>query len=309
MKKVLVHAYAGVGNLVCGFDVIGMALNAPYDTIEMHLIDKPVINIKHTDEFGLPEDPEKNLIGICLQALMNAYDKPVGFDVTVHKSIKPGSGLGSSSASCAGAVVASNELLDNKFSKNELLEFALAGEMFASGGRHADNIAPAIFGGVTIARPTDTFEIISLPVPSDILVALVHPQIEVKTADARKILPAEIPMKTAVNQWANVAGLIAGIYTYDKALIGRSLQDHVAEPYRSKLIPGYQDIIDKCMQAGALGGGISGSGPTMFMLCENMTVATEVENCMQQVYQKLEIDFKTYVTTINSEGVKIISSE
>jgi homoserine kinase len=309
MKKVLVHAYAGVGNLVCGFDVIGMALNAPYDTIEMHLIDKPVINIKHTDEFGLPEDPEKNLIGICLQALMNAYDKPVGFDVTVHKSIKPGSGLGSSSASCAGAVVAANELLDNKFSKNELLEFALAGEMFASGGRHADNIAPAIFGGVTIARPTDPFEIISLPVPSDILVALVHPQIEVKTADARKILPAEIPMKTAVNQWANVAGLIAGIYTNDKALIGRSLQDHVAEPYRSKLIPGYQDIIDKCMQAGALGGGISGSGPTMFMLCENMTVATEVENCMQQVYQKLEIDFKTYVTTINSEGVKIISSE
>jgi homoserine kinase len=309
MKKVLVHAYAGVGNLVCGFDVIGMALNAPYDTIEMHLIDKPVINIKHTDEFGLPEDPEKNLIGICLQALMNAYDKPVGFDVTVHKSIKPGSGLGSSSASCAGAVVAANELLDNKFSKNELLEFALAGEMFASGGRHADNIAPAIFGGVTIARPTDPFEIISLPVPSDILVALVHPQIEVKTADARKILPAEIPMKTAVNQWANVAGLIAGIYTNDKALIGRSLQDHVAEPYRSKLIPGYQDIIDKSMQAGALGGGISGSGPAMFMLCENMTVATEVENCMQQVYQNLEIDFKTYVTTINSEGVKIISSE
>lgn len=307
MKKVLVHAYAGVGNLVCGFDVIGMALNAPYDTIEMHLTDKPIINIKHTDEFGLPKDPEKNLIGICLQSLLNAYDKPIGFDVVVHKNIKPGSGLGSSSASCAGAVVAANALLDNHFSKNELLEFALAGEMIASGGRHADNIAPAIFGGITIARPTDPFDIISLPVPSDIFVALVHPQIEVKTADARKILPIEIPIKAAVNQWANVAGLVAGIYTNDNALIGRSLQDHVAEPYRSKLIPGYQDIIDKSMQAGALGGGISGSGPTMFMLCGSMDIATEVEKCMQEVYQNMEIDFKTYVTTINPEGVKIIS--
>ena len=305
----MVHAYAGVGNLVCGFDVIGMALNAPYDIIAMDLTDQPGINIKHTDEFGLPKDPEKNLIGICLQALMDAYVKPIGFNVTVHKNIKPGSGLGSSSASCAGAVVAANALLDNHFSKNELLEFALAGEMVASGGRHADNIAPAIFGGITIARPTNPFDIIPLPVPSDIFVAIVHPQIEVKTADARKILPSVISMRTGVEQWANVAGLVAGIYTNDKALIGRSLHDHVAEPYRSKLIPGYQDVIDKSMQAGALGGGISGSGPTMFMLCGNLDIATEVEKCMQKIYQDLKIDFKTYVTTINPEGVKIISSE
>ena len=135
MKKVTVHSSAGVGNLVCGFDVIGMSINEPYDKITMELSVLPGIRIKHTDEFGLPEDPEKNLIGICLQALTNAYNMQTGFEVTVHKNIKPGSGLGSSSASCAGAVVAANALLNNRFSKNELLEFALAGEMVASGGR------------------------------------------------------------------------------------------------------------------------------------------------------------------------------
>jgi homoserine kinase len=306
MKKVIVHSSAGVGNLVCGFDVIGMALNEPYDIITMELSDLPGISIKHTDEFGLSEDAEKNLIGICLQALMNAYDKQIGFNVIVHKNIKPGSGLGSSSASCAGAVVAANALLNNRFSKNELLEFALAGEMVASGGRHADNIAPAIFGGITIAIPTDPFDIISLPVPSGLFVVVVHPQIEVKTADARKILPKEIALKTGVTQWANVAGLVAGIFKDDKALIGRSLVDAVAAPVRSALIPGYQDVINKSLQAGALGGGISGSGPSMFMLCESADIADAVEKCMQHVYKALKIDFKTYVTTINAEGVKIM---
>jgi homoserine kinase len=309
MKKVIVHSPAGVGNLVCGFDVIGMALNEPYDEITMEFSDSPGITIKHTDEFDLPEDPEKNLIGICLQAMMNAYDKQIGFDVTVHKNIKPGSGLGSSSASCAGAVVAANTLLNNPFSKNELLEFALAGEMVASGGRHADNIAPAIFGGITIARPTEPFDIISLPIPTGLFVVVVHPQIEIKTADARKILPKEITLKTGVTQWANVAGLVAGIFKDDKALIGRSLVDAVAAPFRSALIPGYQDLINKSLQAGALGGGISGSGPSMFMLCESFNIAEAVEKCMQDIYTALQIDFKTYITTINPEGVKIISSE
>lgn len=309
MKKVTVHSTAGVGNLVCGFDVIGMALNEPYDKITMELSDTPGIRIKHTDDFKLPEDAEKNLIGVCLQAFIKAYDKQIGFDVTVHKNIKPGSGLGSSSSSCAGAVVAANTLLNNPFSKNELLEFALTGEMVASGGRHADNIAPAIFGGITIARPTEPFDIISLPVPSGLFVTVVHPQIEIKTADARKILPKEITLTTGVTQWANVAGLVAGIFKDDKALIGRSLKDSVAAPFRNALIPGYSDVIKKSEQAGALGGGISGSGPSMFMLCESYSIAEAVEKSMQDVYAVLEIDFKTYITTINPEGVKILSSE
>lgn len=303
------HSSAGVGNLVCGFDVIGMAINEPYDTITMELSDQPGISIEHTDEFGLPEDPEKNLIGICLQALINTYGKQIGFDVSVHKNIKPGSGLGSSSASCAGAVVAANALLNNHFSKNQLLEFALAGEMVASGSRHADNIAPAIFGGITIARPTEPFDIISLPIPSGLFVSIVHPQIEVKTADARKILPEEITLKSGVTQWANVAGLVAGIYRDDKAMIGRSLVDVVATPFRRMLIPGLDEVMDRSLHAGALGGGISGSGPSMFMLCESYSIAAAVERSMQDVYSELKIDFKTYITTINPEGVKIISSE
>ena len=181
--------------------------------------------------------------------------------------------------------------------------------MVASGGRHADNIAPAIFGGITIARPTDPFDIISLPVPSGLYVTVIHPQIEIKTADARKILPKEIPIKTGIDQWANVAGLVAGIFKNDKALIGRSLVDEVAAPFRSTLIPGYYQVMSKSLQAGALGGGISGSGPSMFMLSETLTVADAVEKCMQEVYNELQIDFKTYVTTINPQGVKIVESE
>jgi homoserine kinase len=309
MRKATVHSFAGVGNLVCGFDVIGMAINEPYDTITMELSSLPGIRIKHTDEFGLPEDPTRNLIGICLQALIKAHGNSIGFHVSVHKNIKPGSGLGSSSASCAGAVVAANALLNNPFSKNELLEFALAGEMVASGSRHADNIAPAIFGGITIARPTDPFDIISLPIPSGLFVSIVHPQIEVKTADARKILPEEITLKSGVTQWANVAGLVAGIYRDDKAMIGRSLVDVVATPFRRVLIPGYDEVIDRSLHAGALGGGISGSGPSIFMLCESYSIAAAVERSMQGVYSELKIDFKTYITTINPEGVKIISIE
>lgn len=309
MKKVIVQASAGVGNLVCGFDVIGMALHEPYDEITMELSGVPGIRIKHTDDFGLPEEAEKNLAGICLQAFIDAYGKPIGFDVTVHKNIKPGSGLGSSSASCAGAVVAANTLLNEPFSRNELLQFAMAGEMVASGGRHADNIAPAIFGGITIARPTEPFDIICLPIPSDLFVTVVHPQIEIRTADARKILPGEIGLKTAVSQWANVAGLVAGLFNDDKALISRSLKDEVATPFRSALIPGYQDVMDKSIQAGALGGGISGSGPSMFMFCEDHSIAMAVEKAMQEVYTALQIRFKTYITTINPQGVRIISSE
>jgi homoserine kinase len=269
----------------------------------------PGIRINHTDEFGLPEDPARNLIGICLQALIKAHGNSIGFDVSVHKNIKPGSGLGSSSASCAGAVVAANALLNNPFSKNELLEFALAGEMVASGGRHADNIAPAIFGGITIARPTEPFDIISLPIPAGLFVVVVHPQIEIKTSDARKILPKEISLNTGVTQWANVAALVAGIYRDDKAMIGRSLVDVVATPFRRMLIPGFDEVMDRSLHAGALCGGISGSGPSMFMLCESYSIAAAVEKSMQDVYSELMIDFKTYITTINPEGVKIISSE
>lgn len=297
-----------MANLVCGFDILGMALNEPQDTMELELIDEPVINIIHTDDYGLPEDPLQNVAGVALLALMEEYDKKIGFKVTVCKNIKPGSGLGSSAAGSAGAVVAANHLLDNYFSKEDLVRFAINGEKLASGVKHADNIAPCIYGGISLVRSIFPLDIISIPAPG-LYVTVVHPQIEVKTADARQILRREVQLKDAIKQWGNIAGLVSGLFKNDFALIGRSLEDVIIEPVRSILIPGFDEVKKKSNEAGALGGGISGSGPSIFMLSENETIAKEVEQGMLKIYSTIGIEYKTYVTTINPQGVKIISAE
>jgi homoserine kinase len=308
MKKIKIAVPATVANLVCGFDVLGMALNDPYDTMELELIDEPVINIKHTDDYGLPEAAEQNVAGVALQALIEDYGNNIGFNLTVHKNIKPGSGLGSSAAGSAGAVVAANHLLNDHFSKEYLVRFAMNGEKLATGVKHADNVAPCIYGGITLVRSVFPLDIISLAAPN-LFVTVVHPQIEVKTADARQILRKEVQLKNAIKQWGNIAGLVAGILKNDIPLIGRSLEDVIIEPVRSILIPGFDEVKNRSKDAGALGGGISGSGPSIFMLSENETIAKEVERLMIEIYTTIGIEYKTYVTTINSQGVKIISSE
>lgn len=308
MKKIKIAVPATVANLVCGFDVLGMALTDPCDIMELELLDEPIIRIKHTDDHGLPEETDKNVAGVALQALIEDYGKPIGFNVTVHKNIKPGSGLGSSAAGSAGAVVAANHLLSNPFSNEDLVRFAMNGEKLATGVKHADNVAPCIYGGITLVRSVFPLDIISLAAP-DLFVTVVHPQIEVKTADARQILRKEVQLKDAIKQWGNIAGLVAGILKNDIPLIGRSLEDVIIEPIRSILIPGFGVVKQMSKEAGALGGGISGSGPSIFMLSENENNAKQVEVVMTNVYSAMGIDFKTYVTTINPQGVKIISSE
>lgn len=308
MKTIKVAVPATVANLVCGFDILGMALNDPCDVMELELIDEPIINIKHTDGYGLPEAVEQNVAGVALQALIEDYGKIIGFNLTVHKNIKPGSGLGSSAAGSAGAVVAANHLLNNHFSKEDLVRFAMSGEKLATGVKHADNIAPCIYGGITLIRSVFPLDIVSLPAP-DLFVTAVHPQIEVKTADARQILRKEVQLKNAIKQWGNIAGLVAGILQNDVPLIGRSLEDVIIEPVRSILIPGFNDVKNKSKEAGALGGGISGSGPSIFMLSENESIAKNVEQVMKDVFSSIGIEYKTYVTTINPQGVKVISSE
>jgi homoserine kinase len=308
MKKIKVAVPATVANLVCGFDILGMALHDPCDVMEVELIDEPVINIKHTDNYGLPEIPDQNVTGVALQALMDDYGKNIGFNVTVHKNIKPGSGLGSSSAGSAGAVVAANYLLGNHFTNEDLVRFAMNGEKLASGVKHADNVSPCIYGGITLVRSVFPLDIISLASP-DLYVTVVHPQIEVKTADARQILRKEVQLKNAIKQWGNIAGLVTGILKNDIPLIGRSLEDVIIEPVRSILIPGFERVKTLSKEGGALGGGISGSGPSIFMLSENEIIAKNVESIMQEIYNEIGIEYKTYVTTINPHGVKIISNE
>lgn len=304
-NKITISVPATVANLVCGFDILGMALEGPCDRMELSMNSRKGIRITHTDGYGLPENPAFNVSGVALEAMMAKLDEDIGFDLTVHKSIKPGSGLGSSAAGAAGAVVAANHLLGNRFSKEELVQFAMFGEKLASGVKHADNIAPCIYGGITLIRAIHPLDIIAIP-PPELFVTIVHPQIEVKTSDARQILRKEVLLKDAIRQWGNIAGLVTGLLQNNHQLISRSLEDVIIEPVRKILIPCFDEIKTASMNAGALGGGISGSGPSIFMLSSQKNIAEDIETLMQEIYGKIGIDFKTYVTKINPAGIKII---
>lgn len=308
MKQVTVQCPATVANLVCGFDILGMALDKPYDLMEVRLLDEPGILITSKDGFQLPSDPAQNTAGAPLIAMLEELNEPIGFEVIIHKQIKPGSGVGSSAASAAGSVVAANYLLDNRFSKEDLVRFALFGEKVASGVKHADNVAPCIYGGITLIRSIFPLDIVTIPAPV-LHVTAVHPQIEVRTSDARQILRKQVLLKDAIRQWGNIAGLVAGFMKNDYDLIGRSLEDVIIEPVRSMLIPGFDEVKEKCKSAGALGGGISGSGPSIFMLSKDKPTALAVEKAMQEIYTRIGLDHHTYVTTINQQGVKLCSIE
>ncbi|MDQ2721451.1 MAG: homoserine kinase [Bacteroidota bacterium] len=307
MRTVKIIAPATVANIVCGFDILGMALNAPQDDMTLSISDERGIRIKHTDEYNLSELPSQNVAGVALLALMEEYKGQAGFDLIIHKRIKPGSGLGSSAASAAGTVVAANYLLGNIFKKEDLVRFAMNGEKLASGVKHADNISPCIYGGVTLIRSIFPLDIISLDAPP-MYVTVVHPQIEVRTSDSRQILRKEIQLKDAIKQWGNIAGLVAGFMKKDYGLISRSLEDVIVEPVRSMLIPGFDEVKIKSKEAGALGGGISGSGPSIFMMSKGESTAKQVEEIMKNIFEEIGIDYKTYVTNINYEGIKIVEN-
>lgn len=305
METIKIKSPGTVANLVCGFDILGLALNEPADGMELSLLDKPEVIIYNRDNYNLPTDPVKNVAGVVLLSIMEKIGENIGFSLTIEKHIKPGSGIGSSAASAAGAAVAANHLLGNIFSNDELVQFAMNGEKLASGVKHADNIAPCIYGGVTLVRSIHPLDIVSIPAP-DMFVTVVHPQIEVRTADARQILKQQVLLKDAIKQWGNIAGLVTGLMKADYELIGRSLEDVIIEPVRSILIPGFDELKSQCKEAGALGGGISGSGPSVFMLSKNETIARDVESVMKDVYNRIGVQYNTYVTTINNKGVEIL---
>lgn len=305
MKEITIHAPATVANLVCGFDVLGLCLHEPYDIMRVRMLDKREVIIRTTDGYPLPSDPAMNTAGAPLIEMLAVLKQEVGFEVIITKHIKPGSGIGSSAASAAGAVVAANNLLGNIFTKEDLVRFAMFGEKVASGVKHADNIAPCIYGGVTLIRSIFPLDII--PIASPVLfVSVLHPQIEVRTSDAREILRKEVLLKDAIRQWGNIAGLVAGLMMGDYELIGRSLEDVIIEPVRSILIPGFDRIKADCKAAGAIGGGISGSGPSIFMLSRDETTAQVVAGVMKSVYNQIGVEYHIYVTTINQEGVKCV---
>jgi len=304
MDQITVRAPATIANVVCGYDCLGLALEHPFDEITVRR-SRSGITISHHDDFGLPTEPEKNVAGVALRAMLDAGGIDGGMEIEITKHIKPGSGLGSSAASSCGAVVAANRLLGDRYSKLELVEFVMQGEMVASGARHADNVAPCMFGGMTLVRSTEPMDIVTLAHPS-IFATVIHPQIEIKTSDARSMLPQTVPLKDATRQWANLGAFVAAASQGDLRLLGRSMEDVVVEPARKALIPKFDEVKEASLAAGALGGGISGSGPAMFMLCPDAETASKVSEAMRLVYEPTGIDFKLYCSPIAGSGARII---
>jgi homoserine kinase len=304
MNEIKLFSPATVANVSCGFDVLGFCLDSIGDEMVIRKTEEKGVRITKIEGYDLPFEVEKNVAGVSALAMYKAANPDCGFEIEIYKHIKPGSGVGSSSASAVGSVYGMNVLLGNPYSKTELTAFAMKGEAVASQSEHADNIAPALFGGFTLVKSLDPLEILQIPTPSDLFAVVIHPQIEIKTADARKILPETIALKNAITQWSNVGSLIHGLHTNDYDLISRSLEDVVVEPFRSQLIPGFETIKKAALGNGALGTGISGSGPSVFSLCKTEATAIKVEKAIRQTYKNQNIPFEIYVSKINLEGIK-----
>ncbi len=306
MEEIKIFCPATIANISCGFDVLGVALDSVGDEMVIRKVLERGIRITKLVGQDLPLQTEKNVAGVAARAFLAESDYEGGFEIEIYKKIKAGSGIGSSAASSAGAVWGMNQLLGKPFSTSKLVEFAMEGERLASGVPHADNVAPALFGGFTLVRSYDPLDIIPINSPSELYATVIHPQIEIKTSDSRKILKTNITLKDGIKQWGNLGGLVAGLFTEDYDLIGRSLVDHIVEPIRSILIPGFDDVKANSLAAGALGCGISGSGPSIFAFSKGETIAKEVALAMKNVYQNIGIDYDVHVSKINTQGIKIL---
>lgn len=304
MEKIKIFAQATVANLVCGFDVIGLALNNPSDEILLKRLNKSGISILKIDGADFPRETNKNVCIVSLEKFINECPFPLGFEIEILKKIKPGSGIGSSAASAAGVIAGANLLLGNTFKTLELILFAMEGERLVSGGNHADNVAPVLLGGITLIRSSNPLDIANIHVPNDLWISVIHPTIEIKTSDARQILKKKVFMKAAIKQCGNFGSFIAGLYQENYELIRRSLEDVMVEPIRGMLIPEFYKVKAKCQEVGALGGGISGSGPSLFILSKREKTAYIVTSVMEGIYDSLKIEYQVYTSSINQKGLK-----
>lgn len=306
MEEIKVFAPATVANLSCGFDVLGCCLNNVGDEMIVKKNDLKKLRITKLEGQDLPMEIDQNVAGVAVQAMLEKLGSDEGFDIEIYKKIKAGSGIGSSAASSAGAVFAVNKLLGSPFKNVELLPFAMEGERLASGNAHADNVAPALLGGFTLVKSYHPLEVLSLPSPEELNVVILHPQIEVKTKDSRAIIKRNISLDKAVSQWGNLGALVSALYTNDYELLGRSLKDEIVEPIRSILIPYFDEIKALSLESGALGFGISGSGPSVYAMCRGSEQAENVKHQIAEFMEKQSITYDLHLSKINPEGVKIL---
>ena len=307
MKEIKIFSPATVANVACGYDVLGFCLDTIGDEMVIRKTKEKGITISKIEGFDLPYNIEENVAGVSALAMYNAINVDFGFEIEIYKNIKPGSGIGSSAASAVGSVFGMNELIGKPFNKTQLTEFAMKGEAIASQCEHADNLAPALFGGFTLVKSVKPLEVLQLPTPKDIYATVIHPLIEIKTSESRAILPSKVELRNAIHQWANVGSFVHALHTNDYELLSRSLKDVVVEPYRSQLIPSFKEVKQAVLDNGALGCSISGAGPSIFTLNKGLENANRVKQVMHEIYEKTDIDFEIHVTKINEEGIKLLN--
>ncbi|MDG1110742.1 MAG: homoserine kinase [Polaribacter sp.] len=306
MDYLKIFAPATVANVSCGFDSLGFAVDAIGDEMTFTKTVEKGVKITNITGAVLPYNVDENAASAVIKKILLEAKADFGIALTIHKGFSPGSGLGSSAASAAGAAFGVNQFLTHQYSNLELTKFAMFGEEVACGSAIADNVAAAIYGGFVLVRSYEPLEVIKLPVPEELRVVAIHPQIAIKTKDAREVLPKEIALQDAVTQWANVGGLVSGLFTNNYELISNSLVDVIVEPFRKGLIPFFDEVKTNAIKAGALGAGISGSGPTIFALCKGDKSAKNVYKAIEAAYQETGIGFEMFISKINPQGMKII---
>jgi len=303
-----VFAPASVSNVACGFDLLGFALEQPGDEVIARLSEEPGVRITKITgaQNRLPYEVKKNTAGVSVLKLLEYLgEKSFGVDLELHKKMPIGSGLGSSAASAVAAVVAVNELLKHPLEKRALLPFAAEAEKISSGAIHLDNVAPSLIGGMVLVQKDKPVNAHRLPTPQGLFAAVVHPQVEILTKEARKILHPFIPLDKHVEQSGNLAGLVIGLYQSDFELIRQSLQDVLIEPQRAPLIPHFFEVKEAAMECGALGCSISGSGPSIFALCANSHIAGECGEAMSRIYRDAKLGYSLFLSPINKEGAVV----
>ncbi|MEJ5052958.1 homoserine kinase [Sphingobacterium sp. MYb382] len=311
LQQIRVFAPATVANMICGFDVLGFAVDFPGDEVVMYKVDQPGVRIRSIkgDDGRLPLDADRNTVSACVQMLLQhlGIQDDIGVEIELIKHMPIGSGLGSSSASTVAGLFAINTLLGNPLTKAELMPFCVEGERLACGHGHADNVAPALMGGITLIRGYNPLDIVSLPVPSELYAGIVFPQVDVPTRDARQLIKEKVLLKDAVTQWGNIAGLIAGLYENDYDLISRSMHDVLIEPTRAILIPEFYEMKRIALEEGALSFGISGSGPSVVAIAKGKEVAERAAARIQAHLDACDIESLKYVSSVNMGGPKVLN--
>lgn len=304
-----VFAPASVSNVNVGFDILGFAIHGPGDEIIISEGKEPglVITEIRGAKGKLPTEVHKNTAGVSAAALLKHLgEEKRPLEMIIHKKMPIGSGMGSSAASAVGGVFAVSEFLRTGLPKSELLPFALEGEMVSDGALHADNVAPSLLGGMVIIRDAASSDVKKLPIPAGLHTCVIHPHVQVLTRESRAILDKDVSLEKFIEQTGNLASFVAAMYTSDFDLLRRCLSDVVIEPQRAHLIPGFYEIKEMALEAGALGFGISGAGSSMFALCDNSFAAGEIARSAEKFYAKKSLSCDTYLSLVNHEGVMVM---